>query len=154
MDEDRTDEGAGGAGRPRIVVGVDGSADGLHAVAWAARQARESGAVLRLLAAWFPPTPMVPMLVDLRGSYPERAAEHLRLAATTATRVAPGIELESESVEVPPAQALLAASRTADLLVVGRRGLGGLRGLLLGSVSQQCAEHAECPVVVVPRARD
>jgi nucleotide-binding universal stress UspA family protein len=154
MDEDRTDEGARGGGRPRIVVGVDGSADGLHAVTWAASHARASGAVLRLLAAWFPPTPMVPMLVDLRGSYPERAAEHLRQAAATASRVAPGVEVETESVEVPPAQALLAASRDADLVVVGRRGLGGLRGLLLGSVSQQCAEHAECPVVIVPPERE
>jgi nucleotide-binding universal stress UspA family protein len=138
MDEDRTDEGARGGGRPRIVVGVDGSADGLHAVTWAASHARASGAVLRLLAAW----------------YPERAAEHLRQAAATASRVAPGVEVETESVEVPPAQALLAASRDADLVVVGRRGLGGLRGLLLGSVSQQCAEHAECPVVIVPPERE
>ena len=48
-----------------------------------------------------------------------------------------------------PASALIAASAAADLLVVGSRGLGGFRGLLLGSVSQQCAYHAGCPVVIV-----
>ena len=49
---------------------------------------------------------------------------------------------------------LLEEAQDADLLVVGSRGLGGFRGLLLGSVSQQCAHHAPCPLVIVPHARD
>jgi nucleotide-binding universal stress UspA family protein len=44
---------------------------------------------------------------------------------------------------------LLDESKDADLLVVGSRGMGGFRELLLGSVSQQCAHHATCPVVIV-----
>jgi hypothetical protein len=48
------------------------------------------------------------------------------------------------------ADVLLAEARKADLLVVGSRGLGGFRALLLGSVSQQCARHAACPVMIVP----
>ncbi len=49
-----------------------------------------------------------------------------------------------------PVDVLVAESGRADLLVVGSRGLGGFKGLLLGSVSQQCAQHSRCPVVVVP----
>jgi nucleotide-binding universal stress UspA family protein len=48
------------------------------------------------------------------------------------------------------ADGLLGAAKGADLVVVGSRGVGGFRGLLLGSVSQQVAHHAACPVVVVP----
>ncbi len=50
-------------------------------------------------------------------------------------------------------KALLAESGDADLLVVGTRGRGGFRELLLGSVSQKCAHHARCPVAIVPPAR-
>jgi nucleotide-binding universal stress UspA family protein len=61
-----------------------------------------------------------------------------------------GIELEADAVEGPPADTLIAAGRDAELLVVGSRGRGGFAGLLLGSVSQQCAQHAPCPVVILP----
>jgi nucleotide-binding universal stress UspA family protein len=54
--------------------------------------------------------------------------------------------------EGQPAEVLVEAAEDADLLVVGSRGLGGFRGLLLGSVGQQCAHHARCPVVIVPKA--
>jgi nucleotide-binding universal stress UspA family protein len=56
---------------------------------------------------------------------------------------AEGVEVERRVVEGAPAAVLVEESRDADLLVVGSR------GLVLGSVSQQCAHHAECPVVIV-----
>jgi nucleotide-binding universal stress UspA family protein len=61
-----------------------------------------------------------------------------------------GVPVTSELVQGQPADVLCEAAKDADLLVVGSRGLGGFRGLLLGSVSQQCAHHAPCPVVITP----
>ena len=52
-------------------------------------------------------------------------------------------------VDEPPGPALVAASAAARMLVVGTRGLGGFRGMVLGSVSDHCAHNARCPVVVV-----
>jgi len=53
------------------------------------------------------------------------------------------------AVHAPPAQALIQASERADILVVGHRGRGGVAGLLLGSVAEQCVRQAHCPVLVV-----
>jgi len=61
------------------------------------------------------------------------------------------VEIERRVVEGRPAAVLVNESQGADLLVVGSRGHGGFAGLLLGSVSQQCAHHAACPVVIVHR---
>lgn len=65
----------------------------------------------------------------------------------------PAVEVEPVAAEGPAAQILLDAAGDADLLVVGSRGHGGFAGLLLGSVSAQCAHHAGCPVVII-RAPD
>jgi nucleotide-binding universal stress UspA family protein len=62
-----------------------------------------------------------------------------------------GVAIERRVAEGAPAAVLVDESRRADLLVVGSRGHGGFTGLLLGSVSQQCAHHASCPVVIVHR---
>ena len=85
----------------------------------------------------------------------ERLAEDLvrgeldEVAAETA-----GLDIERTVVEGSAATALLEAAQGADLLVVGSRGRGGFAGLLLGSVSQQCAHHASCPVVIVRASAD
>jgi nucleotide-binding universal stress UspA family protein len=63
------------------------------------------------------------------------------------------VEIERRVVEGRAAAVLIDESRGADLLVVGSRGHGGFAGLLLGSVSQQCAPHALCPLVIVPYER-
>jgi nucleotide-binding universal stress UspA family protein len=79
-----------------------------------------------------------------------RAAEE-RLEEVTAglEAEAEGIEIERQVIEGGAPEVLVAAAVAADLLVVGSRGHGGFAGLLLGSVSQQCAHHAHCPVVIV-----
>jgi nucleotide-binding universal stress UspA family protein len=61
-----------------------------------------------------------------------------------------GLEIERVAAEGSPAQTLIESAGGADLLVVGSRGRGGFLGLLLGSVSQQCAQHPPCPVVILP----
>jgi nucleotide-binding universal stress UspA family protein len=67
--------------------------------------------------------------------------------------LAPTVECDAAVLEGQPADALLGASKDADLIVVGSRGLGGFKRLMLGSVSDQVVHHAPCPVLVVhPRA--
>jgi len=62
-----------------------------------------------------------------------------------------GIHIERVVEHGQASHVLIEAAKDAALLVVGSRGHGGFAGLLLGSVSQQCAHHALCPVVIVPR---
>jgi nucleotide-binding universal stress UspA family protein len=84
----------------------------------------------------------------------QAAEEHARTVIDGALRRAKNgsarIEIERVTAEGPPTQTLLESARGADLLVVGSRGRGGFLGLLLGSVSQQCALHPPCPVVILP----
>lgn len=138
----------------RIVVGVDGSEGAKSAVRWAAREARLRGAKLELTTAWGLPTYPgaftmggIPdeLVKALIGEARQRVAE----AAEEARAEGRDLDIETRAVEGPPATVLLAAAKLADLLVVGSRGLGGFRELLLGSVSHQCAHHAPCPVVIV-----
>jgi len=78
----------------------------------------------------------------------------LERALEDAGDAAAGLDVESVVREGAPAGVLLDEAQDAELLVVGSRGLGGFRGLLLGSVSQQCTHHAPCPVVIVRYVRD
>jgi nucleotide-binding universal stress UspA family protein len=66
------------------------------------------------------------------------------------SRVPSDVEAQTQIANEHPARALIHASETADLLVIGSRGMGGFRGLLLGSVSQQVLHHARCPTVLIP----
>ena len=146
-----------------IVVGVDGSAGAREALRFAAAEARLRGVPLRVVHAWRPalidaaPEPWVvpfarpPVNVDLLEI--ERTHVEAILAHALEEVEADGVRVDGELVEGAAAPALLRAAEGAELLVVGSRGLGGFRGLLLGSVGQQCADHAPCPVVIV-RATD
>lgn len=133
-----------------VAVGVDGSRESMAAVAWATAEAGARGASLRLVCAQDWPTGL------RRDSSPEaesRAAARLRQARTRALELRPASKVTGEVRDEAPAEVLLEAAGTADLLVLGSRGLGGVEGFVLGSVGLSVLAHAARPVVAV-RARD
>jgi nucleotide-binding universal stress UspA family protein len=145
-----------------IVVGVDNSEGAKAALRFALEEAKLRGASLRAVHAWqfasigapgieagTPPTFGVDFADLERG-----VAASLENTLDEAIPDPGGVNVERRVVEGAAAAALVEESRGADLLVVGSRGLGGFRGLLLGSVGQQVAQHASCPVVIVPHRRD
>lgn len=145
-------EPAAEKGPGRIVVGVDGSPGSVDALAWAAGEARLRGATLHAVTVWH-----IPYVGPYALAYPldpgsfESAAE---ANLTSALKEVFGEELPvwvmREVRAGPAAPTLLAAAKGADQLVLGTRGHGGFAGLLLGSVSGQCAHHAPCPLTIVP----
>ncbi|MFJ6381181.1 universal stress protein [Kitasatospora sp. NPDC092039] len=138
----------------RIVVGVDGSESSGRALRWAVRQAELTGSALVAVIAWEYPT-----YHGARGWFPpagtdeaaleSRARQEVARAVERAVGEDPPVEVRTEARYGTPAGALVEASRGAELLVVGSRGLGGFAGMLLGSVAQHCTRHATVPVVVV-----
>jgi nucleotide-binding universal stress UspA family protein len=140
----------------RIVVGIDGSDGSAAAFAWALRQAELTGGELTAVLAysyelwWIDGgTDYEPKIIEHKARAARRKLDEILaswLPASTSAIVHPMV------VEGHTTTALLELAREADLLVVGSRGRGELTGLLLGSVSQRCAERATCPVVVVPPA--
>jgi nucleotide-binding universal stress UspA family protein len=139
----------------RIVVGVDGSTASKRALAWAVAEADLRKAPLLVVHAWL--VPIAHDEIGLASSLDEATFAALRHAAETVAEsslaetgaVARGVNAKAVAVRGPAAPVLLDMAKHADLLVVGSRGRGGFKGLLLGSVSQQCSQHASCPVVIV-----
>jgi len=137
----------------KIVVGVDGSPGSRAALRWAHEEAQLREATLEVVTVW-----QFPMMTSLPafGAMPppddlSSDAERMLLQTLSEEGVASTHDLPVTTVvaEGAAAPALIEAAADADLLVIGSRGHGGFTGLLLGSVSQQCASHASCPVVVV-----
>jgi nucleotide-binding universal stress UspA family protein len=134
-----------------VVVGVDGSEPSRRALRWAAAEARRWARPIRVVIAWD---------LDL-GDVTEHGGapaveRRERLARQTLERVLDdereslaGLLAEALVARGAPVAALLDAAADACMLVVGARGHGGFEKLLLGSVSQQCVQHADGPVVVV-----
>jgi nucleotide-binding universal stress UspA family protein len=146
-----------------VVVGVDGSPGSGEALGWALTEARLRKVPLRAVQAWaysyaggtsagYGNLGFIGSL-DSPGAGAgdlERAAkETLEAAIGEAVGETTDVEIERQVVEGQAAAVLISAAAPGDLLVVGSRGHGGFAGLLLGSVSQQCVHHAQCPVVVV-----
>ena len=134
----------------RIVVGIDGSDPSRAALRWAVDEARLRGAQLEvLLVAALPSTYLDPVIFPPPPVSEIREAERERLDQIIASVDTSGCQVEPIIAVGGAARLLVEASQGAALLVVGSRGFGGFKGLLLGSVAQQVMAHARCPVVVV-----
>jgi nucleotide-binding universal stress UspA family protein len=137
--------------KPVIVVGIDGSHEAKHALVWAAEQARLTDATLSVVYAWEPPAVAglhIPPMLDWEPME-EQARAFPQHFVDDVLGPEPEVHVVTKTVRGRPAQALVDASAHADLLVIGPRGLGGLRGMVLGSTGHHCAAHAHCPVVIV-----
>jgi nucleotide-binding universal stress UspA family protein len=136
-----------------IVVGHDGSECAQDALRWAAALAARSGLDLHVVRAWSlttAPRPStwepgyVPPMTDFEQAVRDELDGHVAAAGLD-----PSVKVTTHVLHRPAARGLIEAAAKADLLVVGARGRGGFKGLLLGSVSDQAVHHAPCPVTVV-----
>jgi nucleotide-binding universal stress UspA family protein len=151
-------------GRSPIVVGIDGSEDSKDALRWAAQQAELTGTTLAAVTAWQLPVSFgtvwqMPATYgkshDLsQVDFAADARKTLDAALDEVLGANPQVPVTPQLLSGHPAPVLIEASRRAALLVVGRSGLGGFAGMLIGSVSQHCVSHAACPVVVVHHAAE
>lgn len=134
----------------QIVVGVDGSDSSKNALRWAAKIAPSLGATIHAVVAW-----EYPIVFGLEGGLPvpwhpdEAAKEILNNTLESVFGKERPAGLKGSISQGHATFVLLDACKDAEMLIVGSRGLGGFSGLLLGSVSSKCAEHAKCPVLVV-----
>jgi len=136
-----------------VVVGTDGSRNAEAAVREAAKVAKADGAVLHLVTAY----PDIPTYGETIASSAKREPINLRdvaeqvLARTTAELEGAGLDVVTDAREGDPAKVILdvAKEQDADLIVVGARGLTGLRRFLLGSVSSKLAHHADSSLLIV-----
>ena len=131
----------------RIVVGVDGSEESLNALRRGYRVSKALHTNLTAVTVWRYPAAY--------GSLPSdwSPEDDAHLVQEGAVRTVFGTDVpgwfDAKIAEGSPAEVLINESRGAEMLVVGSRGHGGFAGLLLGSVSSACAEHADCPVLVM-----
>lgn len=141
-----------------IVAGHDGSVLAGAAVQRAARLAHRLGVPLHVVRVWSlrnAPTPATaaPGYVPSREEY--EAAVIAELDAHVALLEVPeGLEVITHAARGQSAEALIEAADGAEMLVVGSRGSGGFKGLLLGSTADQVLRHAKVPVLVIPNVAD
>lgn len=135
----------------KIIVGMDGSEMAMAALRWAAAHAKPDDVIVAA-HGWSIPAAVgfempVSSLAAVESAAHSVAAE--AVAKVTAEQD-DGPRIETHVAHSPPGPLLAQLSADADLVVVGSRGLGGLRSALLGSVSNYVVHHARCPVVVMP----
>ena len=137
-----------------IVVGADGSEASAEALRWAIRQAKLTGAEVRVATGYTIPVTIfvAPTYVDV--DYERDAVEAQHITIDKATRGLRDVPMTTTVIETRPARLLTEMARDADLLVVGAHGSGGFSGMHLGSVANYCVHHSPCPVVVVRPPED
>lgn len=133
----------------RIVVGVDGSSASVNALKEGARLAAELDGVMEAIAVWETPTKQASYMAVGIGSFEEGAGEILSDALFQAFGEEVPESVTARLVQGPAAATLASLAEGARMLVVGRRGHGGLMGLLLGSVSAAVVNQSPVPVLVV-----
>ncbi len=140
---------------PFIVVGVDGSPEADAALRFALEEATLRRLRLRVVCVWEPAT--ASYVGEAFAASPdafvaaERHADDVLREALEAAAAA-GVDVEAIAIEGRAAGVLVEQAAGAELLVLGSRGLGAAKRLLLGSVSQDVAHHTPCPLVIVPPA--
>ena len=135
-----------------IVVGIDGSPPSAAAMEWAFAEARRCGATVQLVHGWH--YPYVDAHAELgrdemRDALREDATAAMNRVVTSLAESDRALVVATKVVEGQPAEVVVEASKQADLVVVGSRGRGGFRALLLGSVSRPVLQHSLCPVAVI-----
>jgi nucleotide-binding universal stress UspA family protein len=140
---------------PGIIVGIDGSAHSARALEWAIKEgALQHAAVTVITVNSVPASPWTgnpTVLAQDSGELEKlrQAAEEMTVKATSQLDGARPASVTVRAINGFPAKELIDASRDADLVVVGSRGIGGFARLVIGSVSDQVTHHAHCPVMVV-----
>lgn len=145
----------------QVVVGVDGSDVSTEALRFALRETARLDGSLTVVHGWQLPAPLDPMALSAAGYtmnftvFEERTRKYIdelveQARADEAVDVPVGVRIVYEH----PVQALLDASRYADLVVVGSHGRGSVAGLFLGSVSQSVLHRSAAPVAVVRHRND
>jgi len=132
-----------------IVAGYDGSAGSDEALRWAAREARARGTMLTICLAWPPDDPALPGDSGVHDRAVQPGEEILARAVRSLGSVLDPAEVRTTLSGGPPARVLCERSRSAEMVVVGSHGHGGLAGSLLGSVSWRVACHGQGRIVVV-----
>lgn len=141
--------------RQHLIVGIDGSHAARHALAWAFAEAEQRGAELDVVTVWDYPYQWAQGFNSKLGEDTEAFAS--AASDEAAAQVDEFLDgkpcpswLHILTVQGAAAPVLLRLARHADLLVVGSRGRGGFKDLLLGSVSTACVHHTPCPIAVIP----
>ena len=137
-----------------IIVGIDGSDSSIEALRHAEWLAKPLGAHVKALTCWnYPNAYIVPYALG-NFDFKEAAQKVLDTAVESAFGLDYPRGLTTELVQGSARSVLIEASKDAALLVLGRRGFGGFKGLLMGSVSSSCTAYAHCPVMIVPPFHD